>query len=144
MIRGFSTNRLLLSVDNVRMNNAIFRGGNLQNVISIDPFSVQNTEVILGAGSVIYGSDAIGGVMNFYTRKPQLSLSDSLAFNANVITRYATASNEKSGHIDLNLGWKKWASYTSISYTDFDDLKMGKSGPNDYLRQEYVETSNWC
>jgi len=142
MIRGFSTNRLLISVDDVRMNNAIFRGGNLQNVISIDPFSVQNTEVILGAGSVIYGSDAIGGVMNFYTQRPQLSSSETMQFNANIITRYATASDEKSGHFDVNLGWKKWASYTSVSYTSFDDLKMGKYGPNDYLRTEYVETVN--
>ena len=67
MIRGFATNRLLLSVDGVRMNNAIFRGGNIQNVISIDPFNVKNSEVIFGPGSVIYGSDAIGGVMNFLT-----------------------------------------------------------------------------
>ena len=50
MIRGFSTNRLLLSVDGVRMNNAIFRGGNIQNVISIDPFTIKNTEVIFWAG----------------------------------------------------------------------------------------------
>lgn len=142
MIRGFSTNRLLLSVDDVRMNNAIFRGGNLQNVISIDPFSIQNTEVILGAGSVIYGSDAIGGVMNFYTQKPQLSLNDSLQFKANIIARYSSASNEKSGHFDVNFGWKKWASYTSFSYTSFDDLKMGKYGSDDYLRPEYIETVN--
>jgi hemoglobin/transferrin/lactoferrin receptor protein len=140
MIRGFSTNRLLISVDDVRMNNAIFRGGNVQNIISIDPFSVQNTEVILGAGSVIYGSDAVGGVMNFYTTKPRLSENDSLQFNANVITRYASASNEKSAHLDVNLGWKKWASYTSISYTNFEDLRMGEYGPDDYLRTEYVET----
>jgi len=45
IIRGFSTNRLLLTVDGVRINNAIFRGGNLQNIISIDPFTIQNTEV---------------------------------------------------------------------------------------------------
>jgi hemoglobin/transferrin/lactoferrin receptor protein len=142
MIRGFATNRLLISVDGVRMNTAIFRGGNVQNVISIDPFSVQNTEVILGAGSVIYGSDAIGGVMNFYTKKPELSSTDDLQFNANIISRYASASNEKTGHADVNLGWKKWASYTSVSYTDFDDLKMGKFGPTEYLRPEYVETVN--
>ena len=73
MIRGFATNRLVLSVDGVRMNNAIFRGGNLQNVISIDPFNIRNTEIIFGPGSVIYGSDAIGGVMNFYTMYPTLS-----------------------------------------------------------------------
>ena len=80
MIRGFATNRLLLSVDGVRMNNAIFRGGNIQNVISIDPFTIKSTEVIFGPGSVIYGSDAIGGVMNFYTNNPQFSKTDSIRF----------------------------------------------------------------
>ncbi|MEZ4793606.1 MAG: TonB-dependent receptor [Gelidibacter sp.] len=140
MIRGFSTNRLLISVDGVRMNNAIFRGGNLQNVISIDPFTIQNTEVTLGAGSVVYGSDAIGGVMSFYTQKPQLSYSDSLYFRANVLTRFATANKEKTGHIDLNFGLKQWAFLTSVSYTDFDDLRMGSHGPDEYIRSEYVET----
>lgn len=139
MIRGFSTNRLLITVDGVRMNNAIFRDGNLQNVISIDPFAIQNTEVTLGAGSVVYGSDAIGGVMSFFTQKPQLSYSDSLFFKANALVRYASASNEKTGHIDLNVGLKKWAFLTSISYTDFDDLRMGSNGPEDYIRPEYVE-----
>lgn len=142
MIRGFSTNRLLITVDGVRMNNSTFRGGNLQNVISIDPFSIQNTEITLGAGSVVYGSDAIGGVMSFYTRKPHLSYKDSLFFSANTAVRYATANKEKTGHLDVNFGMKKWAFLSSISYTDFDDLRMGKHGPEDYLRQEYVETIN--
>ena len=142
MIRGFSTNRLLITVDGVRMNNAIFRGGNLQNVISIDPFSVQNTEVTLGSGSVIYGSDAIGGVMSFYTQKPKLSYSDSLLFNANGIVRYATASDEKTGHFDFNLGYKKWAFVTSASYSDFGDLRMGNHGPEEYLRPEFALTTS--
>lgn len=142
MIRGFSTNRLLITVDGVRMNNAIFRGGNLQNVISVDPFTVQNTEVTLGAGSVVYGSDAIGGVMSFYTKKPQLSYKDDLFLKANVLTRHATANNEKTGHFDFNLGYKKWAFLTSVSYTDFDDLRMGSKGPLDYLRNEYVVREN--
>ena len=142
LIRGFSTNRLLLSVDGVRMNNAIFRGGNVQNIISIDPFSIQNTEIILGADSVIYGSDAIGGVINFYTKTPKSSLTDTLLFKGNAIIRYSSASNEKTGHIDFNLGYKKWAFLTSVSFTDFDDLQMGKFGPDDYLRPEYVVTTN--
>lgn len=142
MIRGFSSNRLLITVDGVRMNNAIFRSGNLQNVISIDPFSIQNTEITLGAGSVVYGSDAIGGVMSFYTKKPQLSYKDSLYVQANSVVRYASANQEKTGHLDLNFGLKKWAFSSSISYTDFDDLRMGKHGPNDYLRPVYVETIN--
>ncbi|KAA5827286.1 outer membrane beta-barrel protein [Algibacter amylolyticus] len=143
MIRGFSTNRLLITVDGVRMNNAIFRGGNLQNVIAIDPFAIQNTEVTLGAGSVTYGSDAIGGVMSFYTLKPKLSYTDSLMFKANAVVRYASASNERTGHFDFNLGYKKWAFITSASYTDFDDLRMGSHGPEDYLRPEFaVATSS--
>ena len=142
MIRGFSTNRLLITVDGVRMNNAIFRGGNLQNVISIDPFAIKNTEVTLGAGSVVYGSDAIGGVMSFYTKKPQLSYKDDLYLSANALVRYASASEEKTGHFDVNLGYKKWAFLTSASYTNFDDLRMGSHGPGDYLRSEYVVREN--
>ena len=142
IIRGFSTNRLLITIDGVRMNNAIFRGGNLQNVISIDPFAIHNTEVTLGAGSVVYGSDAIGGVMSFYTKKPQLSYKDELFLKANVVTRYSSANNEKTAHTDINLGYKKWGFLTSVSYTDFEDLKMGRHGPNDYLRTQFVETVN--
>ncbi len=138
MIRGFSTNRLLITVDGVRMNNAIFRGGNLQNVIAIDPFSVQSTEVTLGPGSIIYGSDAIGGVMSFYSQKPKLSPTDSLLFKANAILRYASASEEKTGHFDFNLGYKKWAFVTNASYNNFGDLRMGTHGPDDYLRPEYI------
>ncbi|WP_027138228.1 TonB-dependent receptor [Gaetbulibacter saemankumensis] len=142
MIRGFSTNRLLITVDGVRMNNAIFRGGNLQNVISIDPFSVQNTEITLGSGSVIYGSDAIGGVMSFYTLKPKLSVGSEFNMRSNAVLRYATANQEKTGHFDFNLGLKKWAFVTSASYSDFDHLRMGKYGPKEYLRPEFVITNN--
>ncbi len=142
MIRGFSTNRLLITVDGVRMNNAIFRGGNIQNVISIDPLSVQSTEVTLGAGSVVYGSDAIGGVMSFYTKKPQLSYKDELLLDGNALLRYSTANMEKTAHFDLNLGYKKWAFLTNVSFTDFDDLRMGSHGPDDYLRPEYVIRQN--
>ena len=142
MIRGFSTNRLLLSVDGVRMNNAIFRGGNVQNVISIDPFNVNNTEVILGPGSVIYGSDAIGGVMNFYTKTPKLSWNEETLISGNANMRYASANTEKTGHFDVNIGLKKWAFLTSVSYSDFDDLRMGKNGKDEYLRSEFVANLN--
>src|SRR5688572_16162673 len=73
MIRGFATNRVLLVFDGVRMNNAIYRSGNLQNIISIDALSTQTAEVIFGPGSLIYGSDAIGGVMDFHTLEPRFS-----------------------------------------------------------------------
>jgi hemoglobin/transferrin/lactoferrin receptor protein len=124
------------------MNNAIFRGGNLQNVISIDPFTIKKTEITFGPGSVIYGSDAIGGVMSFYTMNPHFSYTDSLAFSGNASMRYASANNENTAHIDFNLGKRNWASYTSFTYNNFDDLKMGAHGPESYLRNNYVVTRN--
>ena len=142
MIRGFATNRLLLSVDGVRMNNAIFRGGNIQNIISVDPFTVKNTEVIFGPGSVIYGSDAIGGVMNFYTQDPQFSDADSLLTKGSAAYRFSSANTENTLHVDIGLGKKKWAFLTSVSYNNFGDLKMGSHGPESYLRNNYVESTN--
>lgn len=142
MIRGFAANRVLITVDGVRMNNAIFRSGNLQNVISVDPFSLRSTEVIYGPGAVIYGSDAIGGVMNFYTLRPALATNGKPLVKANAVVRYSSANEEKTGHLDFNIGLKKWAFTTSVSYSDFGDLKMGSNGPDEYLRHEYVERIN--
>ena len=103
MIRGFATNRLLYSVDGVRMNTAIFRGGNLQNVISLDPFTMESAEVLFGPGSVIYGSDAIGGVMSFQTLTPQLSYTGSTLISGKAVARYSSANNEKTGHFNINI-----------------------------------------
>jgi len=142
LIRGFSTNRLLITVDGVRLNNAIFRGGNVQNVLSINPFNVENTEIILGSGSVIYGSDAIGGVMNFYTTTPKLSESKTPNLSARSTVRYASANTEKTAHLDFNVGFQKWGFHTSASVSDFGDLKMGIHGPDDYLSLFYNLQTN--
>ncbi|MBN2892525.1 MAG: TonB-dependent receptor [Bacteroidales bacterium] len=138
MIRGFSTNRLLYTVDGVRMNTAIFRAGNIQNVISLDPFAMERTEVFFGPGSVIYGSDAIGGVMSFQTLVAELSATDDAFVTGNAVTRYSSANNEKTVHFDVNLGWKKFAMLTSISSNDYGDLKMGTNGPEEYLCPYFV------
>lgn len=142
MIRGFATNRLLYSIDGVRMNTAIFRGGNIQNVISLDPYAIKNTEVIFGPGSVIYGSDAIGGVMSFTTLQPILSTNDSLLFKGALAGRYSTANQEQSKHLDFSLGWKKWGFATSISHVKYNDLIMGSDGPEDYVKPYNVIREN--
>ncbi|KJF44736.1 TonB-dependent receptor plug domain-containing protein [Draconibacterium sediminis] len=141
MIRGFAANRVLIMVDGIRMNNAIYRSGNLQNVISVDAQSLQNTEVIFGPGSVIYGSDALGGVMSFNMLSPKLSTNDDFENFGKVYARYSSANFEKTGHLSYNIGGKKWASVISATFTDFDDLLMGTSGPDEYLRPEYVENT---
>lgn len=139
MIRGFATNRLLYTVDGIRMNTAIFRGGNIQNVINLDPFAMENTEVVFGPGSVIYGSDAIGGVMSFHTLRPVISLDEKPLITGKVVTRYSSANNEKTGHFNVNIGWDKWALVTSLSSWDYDHLRQGRYGPEDYLKSYYVQ-----
>lgn len=137
MIRGFSANRLLYTVDGVRMNTAIYRSGNLQNVISLDPFAMESTEVLFGAGSVIYGSDAIGGVMAFLTKKAKVATENN--FSGNAIYRYSSANQEQTAHLDLAYNRGKWAGLTSFSRNDYGNLTMGKNGPDEYLRTSYVE-----
>jgi len=142
MIRGFATNRLLIAVDGVRMNTAIFRSGNLQNVISLDPFATERTELLFGPGSVLYGSDAIGGVMAFYTLTPTLADTQDRRTSGNAALRYASANEELTGHFDLNIGGQKWAAVSSFSHNRYGDLRMGRHGPEDYLRPFYVERIN--
>ncbi len=137
MIRGFATNRVLMVVDGVRMNNAIFRSGNVQNVISLDANAIQETEVIFGPGSVIYGSDAIGGVMDFHTLQPAFSSNGKTKIKGNAFTRYSSANKEKTGHVDFNVGLKKWAFTTSATYGSYSDLRMGTNGPEEYTRPDY-------
>ena len=142
MIRGFATNRLLYAIDGVRMNTAIFRGGNIQNVISLDGFAIDKTEIVFGPGSVMYGSDAIGGVMSFQTLTPRFSLEDKTRVSGSAVSRISSANEEKTAHFDVNVGWKKWALVTSISSNNFGDLRMGSHGPEEYLRPFYVQRQN--
>ncbi len=139
MIRGFATNRLLYTVDGVRMNTAIFRSGNIQNVISLDALAMDKAEVLFGAGSVMYGSDAIGGVMSFQTLTPVLSGNGKTLVKAAALSRYASANSEKTFHFDASAGWRKWAILSSITTSDFGDLRMGSKGPSEYLRPFYVQ-----
>lgn len=142
MIRGFSTNRILIVVDGVRMNNAIYREGNIQNIISLDPAAIESTEIIFGPGASIYGSDAIGGVMDFHTKKALLSTGEKLYVKADAFSRYSSANNEKTGHFDFSIGSNRVAFLSSISYSDFDNLKMGSRGNSDYARPEYAININ--
>lgn len=144
MIRGFSANSVLIIVDGLRMNNAIFRSGNLQNIINIDPMSVENAEVIFGPGSVMYGSDALGGVMDFHTKKN--TFSKQTKWKANALLRYATASNERTSHLNVTRSGKKVSWFSSITLSSLGDLRAGgnysKADPDFGKRTEYVRREN--
>ena len=125
VIRGFEASRVLLMVDGVRLNNAIFRGGHLQNIITIDNMILDRVEVIYGPSSTLYGSDALGGVVNMFTKKPILTTTTNWKTNANLIQRYASGQNENRTHVDVNIANNKWAYLTSYTYGSFGDLRQG-------------------
>lgn len=143
VLRGFETNKVLIVVDGVPMNNAIYRGGHLQNVITIDQASLEKVEIVYGPGSVVYGSDALGGVMHFYTQSPEYSSDSKLIVKSRNYGRYFSAANGFSANSTLILGAKKWSSVTSFSYSQFDDLMQGSKRsskyPNFGERNFYVE-----
>ncbi|MEZ5017173.1 MAG: TonB-dependent receptor [Flavipsychrobacter sp.] len=145
-LRGFEASRVLLIVDGVRMNNAIYRGGHLQNVITIDNNLLDRVEVLYGPSSTLYGSDALGGVMLFKTRNPKLNDKDGVAISGNVMTRYSSANTEGTGHIDFSIGTRKFAALTSVTYSDFGDLRQGDNRNPFYgdfgLRKTYAEAQN--
>jgi hemoglobin/transferrin/lactoferrin receptor protein len=143
ILRGFEANKVQIVVDGVKMNNAIYRGGHLQDVITLDPNMLERTEVIFGPSSTIYGSDALGGVMHFYTKNAEFSTDSNLLIKANAMIRYATVNKENTGHIDFNLGWKNFASITNITTSDFGDMMSGTSkltsSPNNWDRVFYAQ-----
>ncbi len=71
IIRGLSSNQILLLVDGIRLNNSIYRLGNHQYLTTVDNQMIERMEVVRGPTSVLYGSDALGGTINLITRKPR-------------------------------------------------------------------------
>lgn len=137
IVRGFEANKVLLVLDGVRMNNAIFRNGHLQNAISVDNSMLEQVEVIFGPGSLMYGSEALGGVVHFRSKNPKLMLGvprkgQSYIMETNAFTRYSSANEEKTAHFDINYGNKNWGSLTSFSVTDYNDLRAGSKRPAAY------------
>ena len=123
VIRGFEANRILLVVDGVRLNNAIYRGGHLQNIISIDNASLEQVDIIFGPSSSEYGSDALGGIIHLKTKRPKFS--EKPKFSHSYSTRYATANKGISKHYDMQYMGADFALFSSFSHSDFDDLRMG-------------------
>ena len=105
------------------MNNAIYRSGHLQNAITIDPNALERTEIIFGPSSVGYGSDALGGVIHFYTRTPKINNEKRWITKGS--NSYNTRFNHNVNNLNIEHSKDKWASFTSLTYSDFGDIIMG-------------------
>lgn len=146
VIRGFEASRVLIVVDGVRMNNAVYRAGHLQNVITIDQNMLERVEVLYGPSSTMYGSDGLGGVLHFRTKSPVLASTGKTVVKGTGFVRFSSANEEKTGHADISIGGKKLGWLQSYTYSDFGDMKMGgryKSKYPDFgRRSQYIETVN--
>jgi len=143
VLRGFEASRILLVVDGVRMNNAIYRAGHLQNIITMDNAALDRAEVIFGPASTVYGTDALGGAICFYTKNPVLAASgERFKTTGSAFARYGSVNEEKTVHADISLGGHQFGSLTSFTLSDFGDLRMGEQAGSkgDFgLRNFYVE-----
>jgi hemoglobin/transferrin/lactoferrin receptor protein len=133
VIRGFEANRILIMVDGVRMNNAIYRGGHLQNIITVDQNMLSKLEIVSGPSSTLYGSDAMGGVINLQTKKVKLNTTNKFALtNLGAFGRYSSAANELTGHADFTIANNTFGSLTSITVNNFGDLKAGANRASEW------------
>jgi len=133
-IRGLTGNQTLILIDGIRLNNSTFRYGPNQYLNTIDPFTIQRVEVVKGSGSVQYGSDAMGGVIQIFTN--ELSFSEKQRIKGKVTGRYWTSNMEKTGRGQLIYSSQKFAFLAGVSIKDFGDLiggdTTGRQSPSAY------------
>ena len=127
VLRGYEANKILLVVDGVRMNNAIYRNGHLQNSITIGQSMLERVELVFGPGSIAYGSDALGGVVHYHTTKPQFSHQKKNELKLEAGLQYATANKSTVGNMSLNFGKKHFASLTAFQISNYGDIRIGEN-----------------
>jgi len=93
-VRGLTGNQTLLIIDGIRFNNSTFRYGPNQYLNNIDPSIISKVELLKGSGSVQYGSDALTGVVNFFTLQPEFTAQKT--FGGRLSARIATQGMELS------------------------------------------------
>ena len=104
VLRGLSGNRVLVLVDGQRLNNsreAINFGGVQPGLVDVS--NIASIEIVRGPASVLYGSDAIGGIVNIVTRKPELP-AEGLSVSGSATTRYSTIDRQRTGAMALHFG----------------------------------------
>ncbi|MCU0782885.1 MAG: TonB-dependent receptor [Verrucomicrobia bacterium] len=120
VIRGLSGERVLVLVNGIRLSEQR-PGGN--HVFSLDPSQIERVEVVRGPASVLYGSDAIGGVMNFITKRADAESGPEPRYDDEVDLAYQSNGEgwKSSGH--LRLGQDRFNAYVGGVYRDTDNIE---------------------
>lgn len=126
-IRGLTGQQVLILVDGIRLNNSVFRRGPNQYFNTIDPGMVERIEVLRGQGSVMWGSDAIGGAINVVSRGADSHYGIHHGdYGSREFTQYYNTSNS-SPYSRLSVeGWAGSTGYFGGgSFANFRDLDTG-------------------
>lgn len=128
IIRGLIGNDILLLYNGVRLNRPTIRPGGNQYMNTVDAEALQRIEVVRGPGSVLYGSDAIGGVVNMITRPPAFT-SGEFVITPNLSTRYTSADNGRSVHLGLQAAGALFAAQVGVTARTVGNLDPGGEIP---------------
>ena len=125
-LRGLDSTRVLVLVDGERLNNArtaTDRAGVDVGLVDVD--SIEHIEVLGGAGSVLYGTDALSGTINIVTNRARFS--DRRLFTAGLNAFYSTNENGQRGTVVLGMSDRRWAISFRGGVERFDNYEAGKN-----------------
>ncbi len=125
-IRGQTGYHTLWLVDGLRLNNSVWRNGPNEYSGSVDALSTERMEVVMGPGSVLFGSDAVGGVINAIPRlrDPRKATATEFRF----VSRYSTAEASITGRGEVSGSTGKVGFVAGTSFAHFGDLDQGNGG----------------
>lgn len=139
-VRGLTGNYVLTLIDGIRLNNSTFRYGPNQYFNTISPFSVSSIEVLRGAGSTLYGSDAIGGTININTKGTSSNSNKKVYGNAFV--QAMSKDMEYTGGLELGGSFKNFEFFTNGSIRKFGDSYAGEGlglqSPSGYSEKDFI------
>ena len=126
-IRGFTGFRTLMLVDGIRLNSPVFRDGANQYWGTVDSSSLESMELLKGPGSSLYGSDAVGGIVQAFTRMPEFAPEDGAdVWGGRLAMRAASAERSITGRAEGEYGSDIWAGLFGVTAKHFGDLEGGR------------------
>ena len=134
IIRGLKGSEILHMVDGMRLNNAIFRNAPTQYMALVAPGSVDRIEILRGAPASLYGSDAVGGVVQMLSRMPKFEGADT-EYRRAVFARYDTGEIGRAMHASFDAGNRNLAGLISVDYLETGNRRTGSGtriGPSGY------------
>lgn len=140
-IRGFTGRQNLLLVDGVRINNSTFRSGPIQYWNTVDSSAVDRLELVKGQGSVLYGSDAIGGTLNTLTKSSNFRERLDGWFNNNsLFYRFDSNSRSHVSRFESSFGeGGKWGVLLGVSQKNFGDIRDSSVGRMDNTGYDEID-----